>query len=118
MNKANLNELADLLDDLPEPEFDIQDWTHECGAPACVVGHATTLESWQAKGRLWFGDPVFDGCFGVEGFARWAGINWGVARTISAAGVAGAACRFYAVEHLGLITPKIAAAALRRYIAS
>jgi hypothetical protein len=54
-----LNELADLLDELPEERFDYSKWVGDdwmgdddlsCGTTACAAGWATTLPSFRRRG--------------------------------------------------------------------
>ena len=47
MNKANILKLADHIENLKPEEYDQSVFAHDCGAPACIAGHAVFLaESW------------------------------------------------------------------------
>ena len=43
MNVENINKLIDHLESIPEIKYDQKRYTHGCGSPACVIGHADSL---------------------------------------------------------------------------
>jgi hypothetical protein len=121
MNKKNIQELINLLETIKEDDFDLSVYTHPCGAPACVAGHATTLDSWRLEGGLvdkrsaGIG-PSFRGYSGVMGFALWAEIPIVDAELICGTGTSSETAMFYGAFLRRDVTAKQAAAALRMYL--
>ena len=45
MNIENINKLIDHLESIPEVEYNQKWYTHGCGTPACIAGHAAYLST-------------------------------------------------------------------------
>jgi hypothetical protein len=116
MNKQNIQELINLLGTIKEDDFDLSVYSHTCGAPACVAGHATTLDSWQLDGRLGFCGPIFSEESGADAFALWAEIPIDDAGIICGVGTSIETEMFYGTSFTRDVTATQAAAALRRYL--
>jgi hypothetical protein len=116
MNKQNIMDLVHLLETIDEDDFDLSNFAHPCGAPACVVGHATTLDSWKLGGSRIEGMPIFLDERGGYAFALWADIEVYHARVICGLTYGSQTADFYGVSGLEQVSASMAAAALRRYL--
>jgi hypothetical protein len=48
INAKNVGTLIRFMDGLNDPRFSMKDYFHDCGAPACALGWATTLPEFAA----------------------------------------------------------------------
>ena len=85
MNKKRLQELANLLRQVPSSKFDLSSWRYtpdgvtwekvkelqsdahlkdpECGTTGCAVGHACAHKPFQDEGLVWEGTPTYEGLY-------------------------------------------------------
>jgi hypothetical protein len=123
MNKQNIKDLINLLETIDEADFNLSEYAHPCGSPACVAGHATTLDSWQVEGGLLAEDgrgvrysPSFKGYLGAPAFSKWAEIDIYDARVICGMGSWASLDQLYGNALVRNVTAKQAAAGLNRYL--
>jgi hypothetical protein len=117
MNKQNIQDLINLLETIDEADFNLSEYAHPCGSPACVAGHATTLDSWKLGGGRIEGMPIFLDETGGYAFAVWADIAVYHARVICGLTAGPQAADFYGASYInGRVSASMAAAALKRYL--
>jgi hypothetical protein len=116
MNKENFEELIELMKTVPSVEFDIGQWTHDCGTPSCVAGWATATPSWQRHGELTIFGPEYKGENHTRAFALWAEIPLSDAKSMCATKSPGFAKDFYGTRDVIDIKPEQVVVALTKYL--
>lgn len=83
MNRERLTKLADFLDTVPEPAFNIDRWQGSCGTVACAVGWATKIPEFieagfkmMNMGSYYESVPVFENRFRWNAVTEFFDINY------------------------------------------
>ena len=54
MNRTNILQLANYIEQLEPKEYDQSCFVHDCGTPACIAGHAIDLAGqWSYNAAVW-----------------------------------------------------------------